>query len=491
MNIKQHGSNTTLDYKSDYIKYINRLDCLLLNSGVQKEDICLVGSACLAVRGIRRNSDLDFVARTDQKQRLKQCIKDGKISVLEDRYQHLGISDKDLIHNSDYYDIVNGFKVIRPEVCLSYKIQRKKKKDEYDILLISEYIRNTDDWDWNLFIRRVNNDDGDENNQTESGRIYKTCSNIYRTIRSINSNGLLDTLERISYTLLKSGDHKKGRFVLDLKKNLTRNSCLDTRFIHVRDLIGYQFNSMEFTAWDIPLERSDYDFDPEMHGLTTNVKKKYSNGLEPVVTDEKFRIANPETFNKYVDSEIQRIPTLITSSINVEEKNRKWIESRPVNLDDLEVEKVELLYNTGYFVNILVWIPDNEITKAINNRFEKGGFARVDVRRFDVGSSILNFVDDLYLGFTAPFSIEYKKHLLSERDTEICLMTYMPPESKNDTFSSITNMKSKLRQDLSDSFSVDYDLIIHAPYTPSENIHLQKILNDYTDNEINFRRILD
>lgn len=47
------------------MNYIETLDEWLRNNGVDRDDVCLIGSSALAARGLRENHDLEFVIKPD------------------------------------------------------------------------------------------------------------------------------------------------------------------------------------------------------------------------------------------------------------------------------------------------------------------------------------------------------------------------------------------------------------------------------------------
>ncbi len=133
------------------VQYLEELDSALKCREIDESNICLVGSVCLAVRGLRKNEDLDVCFRssnTDHNNKLES----KNISIALNRYEHIGISDKELINNKKYYDILNGYKIIRPEIEYSHKKIRGWDKDQTDLKLLEEYRVDSDDWKAELVI---------------------------------------------------------------------------------------------------------------------------------------------------------------------------------------------------------------------------------------------------------------------------------------------------------------------------------------------------
>jgi len=150
--------NNTSEKKIDKIRGIDELRMLLDDQKINKSDLCLTGSACLAIRDIRQNGDLDFVVSTDLRSRVDSSGYEVISARRPNKYLRVYVTDDELIHNSKYHDVINGFKIIRPELYYSMKKIRvdskskKRDKDIEDVSLIQEYIKKTDDWDSELVI---------------------------------------------------------------------------------------------------------------------------------------------------------------------------------------------------------------------------------------------------------------------------------------------------------------------------------------------------
>ncbi|WP_239641214.1 hypothetical protein [Halorubrum distributum] len=154
----------------DDLNFIDEFSEILSAAGVDRSEVCLTGSAPLAVYGIRENGDLDFVATPAARKKIEALAKrrsdcrvdddghmvlSGNIDLSRpDRYDVVGFDDSELIHG-DLHVTVDGYKVIRLEVALGFKAAIRRPKDIDDIELITDsgYV-GSEDWSWE-YVRLV------------------------------------------------------------------------------------------------------------------------------------------------------------------------------------------------------------------------------------------------------------------------------------------------------------------------------------------------
>lgn len=135
---------------------LDELDEFLDTFDLEKEDVCLVGSTCLAVRGLRENGDIDIMVEYSLRDRIDTSQFDYISLHRPRKYGRLHISDEDILTDSNLYDIVDGFKVMRPELYYSYKklrtqsTRKRREKDYEDLQLLERYKRETEGWNDDL-----------------------------------------------------------------------------------------------------------------------------------------------------------------------------------------------------------------------------------------------------------------------------------------------------------------------------------------------------
>lgn len=149
------------------IDHIAELEAVIHEAGINKTEICLIGSTTLAYHNIRKNKDIDFVATKRARESLQELANkrdgatiesDGQILFSEaielsrpDRLDVIGLSDEDLIHDDRNHLTTDGYKILRLEILLARKWDRRRGKDLDDVELIVEsgYLEG-EDWDWDL-----------------------------------------------------------------------------------------------------------------------------------------------------------------------------------------------------------------------------------------------------------------------------------------------------------------------------------------------------
>ena len=133
------------------IKYLDEIDRFISEKGIKKDNICIVGSAVFSIYGLRENNDIYFIILPSEMKRIKKnykvkiglcgyCSMDENIDIYKNRYYVLGITD-DIIFNEKLFFYYKGYKVVLPEIELSYKYIKKRKKDLIiNVLFISMII---------------------------------------------------------------------------------------------------------------------------------------------------------------------------------------------------------------------------------------------------------------------------------------------------------------------------------------------------------------
>ena len=124
------------------MKYLNELNKLNL----PKDKYAIIGSAALAVRGIRDNEDLDIVVNNktldDLKNRLEYKEKQFTLKI---KNTHIEIwKSCPLIKNIDKVirdsEIINSYRFVKLKYILKYKSASNKLRDKKDIKLIQDYL---------------------------------------------------------------------------------------------------------------------------------------------------------------------------------------------------------------------------------------------------------------------------------------------------------------------------------------------------------------
>lgn len=126
------------------VQHIEKIERVLNDYNISRDDICIVGSSVLAIYGIRQNNDLDFAIHPQVRDKVikkvgssliilpsgTMCISESLQSP-KDRYKKLDILDDELFKN---YSIRYGeFRYAVLEVEIAMKIVRFRDKDVADL----------------------------------------------------------------------------------------------------------------------------------------------------------------------------------------------------------------------------------------------------------------------------------------------------------------------------------------------------------------------
>lgn len=139
------------------VNELNRLKEFFKKNSIDSEKVCIVGSLTLEVLDIRESNDIDVVILPEERNQLgigsdEAKIVEHNIEVVKQEWGMIfGVSDKELISNSNYWFKIDGIKIVRPEILFSKKNAANREKDKKDILLLENYaLEASNDWDWKL-----------------------------------------------------------------------------------------------------------------------------------------------------------------------------------------------------------------------------------------------------------------------------------------------------------------------------------------------------
>ncbi|MDA1009623.1 MAG: hypothetical protein O3C42_03600, partial [Bacteroidetes bacterium] len=154
---------------------ISRLEDFLSINYLNKKDICLVGSISLSEIGIREYDDIDLIVASSVKKKEFNYISPNQIEVVKSPWSSL-FTDDEIIFNSDFHNIVNGFKIVIPELVYHKKIWLNRSKDQSDILELNEYAKYSPLWNWNIINRSLPK-------KSIAKKVYKAIKNRLRIVR--------------------------------------------------------------------------------------------------------------------------------------------------------------------------------------------------------------------------------------------------------------------------------------------------------------------
>ena len=136
-------ASETLDFRADLQRFLDYND-------LAPEDCCIVGSVTLSIRDLRDHGDVDVCVAPSVRDKIEKV--EEPIELAPNKYEHIGISDETIIYDEAYHDIVDGIKIVRPEIEYSHKSYRQWDKDKEDLELLKGYKETTNDWDSDLVV---------------------------------------------------------------------------------------------------------------------------------------------------------------------------------------------------------------------------------------------------------------------------------------------------------------------------------------------------
>lgn len=140
-------------------KQLHQLEKQLNLLQLDKKSVCIVGSFVLALKNIRQNRDLDLVISPVLKKKISKKKKAFKITktieIVGDNWAStIRVDDESIVNDSRFYNLVNGFKIVKPEILFLVMLFRGREKNIRDLELLEKHALRTKQWDWDL-VRNV------------------------------------------------------------------------------------------------------------------------------------------------------------------------------------------------------------------------------------------------------------------------------------------------------------------------------------------------
>jgi len=331
----------------------SQLDRFVIENDIDKNDLCIVGSACLAVRNLRRNHDIDIILSADVD--VAKHTKQADISIQRSRYEMLGISDDLIVSDSEYHDMAEEYKIIRPEIEISHKVRRGMDKDKIDKELLALYSKTcNNDWNWDLYRPKIKKPINTDDSPHLVDDISSILSLIEDGIKKLISDGVSETVYAAA-----------ERFTIDQQwENLESKAPWITNsqvfYLDPGEIIYHQFKQGEFLSHDMLVETLPDEVSYNYESNTTfdtlcksgsdeifNLKKR-EHTHRPVVLDSERMVLTPKTLKVYIDTKAEHIPVVIDYTEEKPRFDEKWFKklksprSHPENKS-----KIELFKETG------------------------------------------------------------------------------------------------------------------------------------------------
>jgi hypothetical protein len=472
-----------------------RLEQALQRENVDHDDICLVGSMSLSVRGIREHNDVDVCVSTDCKDRLSSSQLPTNISITKDRYKSIGLSDDQLLSDSRYHDVVNRFKIVRPELTLSYKKYRNRPKDVDDIELLEEYRETADEWDEELY---------------QSLGSGSSASIISRGVESLENDGFVITaikmygfLERRYPAISEIKSYLPIREVKTASRRLSTNIETATS----ASILTNQYQQGEFCAMDVVLwydllcRHSMDQFDDVYKCVGGDViqesdvarlrelQNKDSKAISdlPIRINHRFRILNPNEFAAKLWYDLDDHELSVSFEIQ-EPRTVDWLSRKDVpatTIERLQQRRLRLLESSGVLFYAILWPPSFEY----HDEIERTLASNVGIKVLDSADTSIDdmysFVHAVYDAQANPKSnrqIEKKIELISEFGNHVRIITLeLPnPRIRNGISLEMERIKNNVRHKFVPQLSENlYYSIVHVTDNYSDNKRTKHVVEQY------------
>ena len=116
---------------------------------IPKDQVCIVGSSVLTIRGLRDNHDIDFVMSSSYRKPFGSNLYkiNNHIDLVTQDWarscERKTISDDILIRKSQYHTVFHNFKFASMELLYDRKKWQAREKDIADVRRIEEYWNRT------------------------------------------------------------------------------------------------------------------------------------------------------------------------------------------------------------------------------------------------------------------------------------------------------------------------------------------------------------
>jgi len=464
----------------------HELESILNEHDLDKEDICLVGSMSLSVRGLREHGDIDFCVRSDKWDQIDSMSldEDGFVGMTKERYSEIDLSDDELIENDAYHDIIDGFKVVRPEITFSYKKLRDLSKDERDVELLEQYSMSTDDWNWDLY---------------RSDYSQRPNSNLSRGIQSLQSDGIIVTVDKVLGLAMRKFPLVRRtigslpvfdpRTPYETVRGKTRS--LSPAQLLNRQYVGDQFAGLDVVAYWTALEAEEQgdfpEFDPTK--LETDIETLANtplDNLEPVHLTQRHRILEPERVARLIHEGQDEFEVAFLFSRN-RGGDTAWLEEHgftPREVSTIQEQRLKLLERMGMLFYVICW----PLTHEYHDEMEKELKRRVTVVDSEDKeiSDIEGFVHDTYNAQTdisPDWAINWKAELMTKYPNTVrVLKIELPNPRLHDGISREMEMvKNDVRHAFIDEFPDEYYLsLLHATDSFKDNLKAKEVIESHS-----------
>lgn len=487
-------------------KYKDELEHVLHEHNIKKENICLVGSMVLSLKGIREHGDIDFCLSSEKRKKLQDKVQKNYLSdnvnlVVEKYNKLLGITDYDLVNDSRYHEYIDGFKVIRLEVEFSAKLQRKWKKDKMDLPLLEQYIRETSDWDWDLVI-------------IEDAKPAKKRTSRKRKLLAYFVKGLQNPVLGVA----KLFNMIKKKISNSEKKALPSTSLENQLIIKMPTaaVLGNQFFNGLFMRYDILLryltvssilsgsekyvqeykqmqaKRVDRDTEVNIRKLALNVGRKGFLSRYPIsISSDGMLVDGAHRLACALFYEVDEVPVQIKHMDKRVSYGREWFKEQGFKeslLNKLDQTKGQLFIKHGIWFSVLLWPPVSEWFDEIE-AWLRANYKVCSKDELYLGENFADFTREIYaIDDIDLWKVERKIHAMKKYSPHLRAFAVELTEPKfrvkKRTSSYLSDTGAKLKASVRNEYknkvpSYIYDIVCHTGDNHEHNSELFRIIKDY------------
>ena len=523
------------------INWIDTLEVLIDRYDLSAEEFCLVGSTSLAAVDLRENGDLDICFAPSIRDKIDLTEFEG-IESAPNKYEHIGISDDELLSNDRYHDIVEGYKVLRPEIEYSHKKVRQWEKDLEDVELLEEYKAQTDDWDPELEVDDYTPGVGDllgrgVQSLREDGLLTTVDHGIThlqwhgplprgrsgysgqpttipgKAVRSLQQDGIRATLGRggrLVKLMEPTGllDRYSG-FRRKVKLGTLVDRELELQYPTAK-LLEKQYDGETFTRMDlvvrllavealranrnIPAVVSKFE-DTTGNTLRADIKQCLDDWSdEPVAVGYDSSILDANALACALDRTPESVPVTILSGTTQGACSREWFESNGFSVDhcqQIESRFAELLYQSNALFPFMLWPPAQQYCEEILEqlRAEKRVHFTTTLQLSE--ETFESFIWSLYESQDDldPKHIETKLDCMAPYDKIVTIGGVEVPNPRiREGFSNeMIQMKERVRETFTPRLDPDTpnaNLLIHAADNYDHNEETWEIVREYAETDL-------
>ena len=126
------------------INYLDELSGVLEDNGLEKKDVCIVGSAVMALHSLRDNNDIDIVMKKSVR---NEMFPSGTIKLSQNielvaanwAFYDENITDDNIIDNEQHHTTYDGYKFVNLSLLEGRKRSTNKQKDLKDVLMLEAH----------------------------------------------------------------------------------------------------------------------------------------------------------------------------------------------------------------------------------------------------------------------------------------------------------------------------------------------------------------